>query len=173
MQNLLISFCGIIFLCASLCVTAVAADGARLFDSTSFVATDKESSLSPEEAKHLTFLRGHPTLIIRPTLLSLNREALDSGIITVVTPEGKEFQYVGQKKLNEQDGTYLWRGKSATGFIVISYGKDSLYGQFQEDGKMYSLQALSKGKFHVLGEMPQVPNGIQETFTKPASAAAK
>lgn len=156
-------------LCISSCGSAFADSGtATLFDSASFVAPSQEASrLNATEAKSLAQIRANPQhKAVR--LLTVNRSSLDSGVITLVTPEGKPFQYIGSKVENRfkaDNGpssgtpvdkiTYSWTGASKTGALVISWDGDSFYGNWKEDGKTYVIASIAGGRFGFVTETAQ------------------
>jgi hypothetical protein len=136
---------------------ALAADGARLFNAADFVGNAKETtSLNSTEVDNMSRMRSDKSLR-SVTIVYINRAALDSSVITLVNPEGKEFQYVGTRKLNEVDKSYTWSGKSATGIFVISYDANSTYGRFEEGGKVYLITSLKGARFHAVSEIITPP----------------
>lgn len=137
--------------------TSAFAQAARLFGVTDLVGKSVEaSSLTEAERKELAGLRQHTALYKTINIVRLNRAALGSGVVSVVTPDGKEFQYTGSSGRN-YDQTHLWTGKSNHGTtLIIAYDEKALHGQFQEEGKAYQFQTLAAGRAYILAERSAV-----------------
>jgi hypothetical protein len=143
-----------LFCVSTACNLASAADGARLFGSSDLVPNASESAtLTAEERKELAALRRHTNLHKSITVVRLNRAALNSGVVTVVTPEGKELQYVGALGKN-YDQSFLWQGKSNHGNLDISYDEKALVGFLTDAGKMYQFRSLAGGRMYFISEAP-------------------
>jgi hypothetical protein len=125
------------------------ADGAILFSAGSIVANAKESEvLSPEERKILETMRGRRVGASRVyadmTVVRPNKTAFDSAVLTIITPKGKEFQYVGERKQLSND-KYIWQGKSRTGTLMAVVGDTGIYGEFNEDSRTYGFMSFGSG----------------------------
>jgi hypothetical protein len=174
----------IVALCVALCGSAfAAADGATLFNSASFMSQAQEkASLNASEAKSLAINRAS-SLFISVQPITLNRAALDTGVITLVTPNGKEFQYIGAKVQHNfqsdrgaragffETTSYSWSGRSKTGWLTISWDEDSYYGTFHENFTTYGVFSLPGARFGVLSEFAH-PTGQLDIGDGSASAAA-
>ena len=146
-----------------------AADSAKLFGPESLVSNAREKEvLSGEELKTLETLRAQKVGIIRMyaeiTVVKLNIAALESKVLTLITPRGKEFQYVGEKKdapaekpKGSTENQYIWYGRSATGTLIVGFADTStaVYGEFREENKMYGFMNLDRvARVGIVYEIP-------------------
>lgn len=155
MKTTIANFLAIVSLCTSLCGGAFAADGASLFRSSDLVPRAYEINLQRFETDRVAQLRQKKNNK-SVTVIPLNRTALESTIVSVATPEGKSYQYIGAKVENS-DKSFTWIGKAEAGWLIVSWDSKTAHGEFLADGKTYVIQALVGG-----------PNGVvfEATATK-------
>jgi len=156
-----------------------ASDGAALFGADSTVA---ESALDADETKHLANFKADPERYKNLKIVRLAPALLDSSrLITVMTPDGKQLQFVGGKRTppaetlpffadgKRHDMPYpsRWVGRSSTGRFTASYLPGGFSAKFSDQGRRYSLQGLgSSGRYFLLMETPVVwgqahPTGVE------------
>ena len=164
MRTLPVHLCkllGLVFL--ALLSGGALADGAKLFNSADMLARTREATtLSAAEAAHLGKLRAGRN-VANAIVLSINRAALDTSVLTLVTPEGRQHQYVGSKAFGGEPNSFTWAGTSSTGYCVIAYSDKGLSGSFHEDGKTFSLGTLEGGRFNIMFEDTIAPSTVDDT----------
>ncbi len=173
------------FMLGTMPVSSIAADGARAFDTTNFLSQAQErASMNATEIKHLTLIRSNPNLR-NITPLTINRASLSSGLLTVVTPEGKQFQYVGTSTLanyKHGDGkkfvdksVQTWVGKSTTGgTLILAWDSEGYAGDFTEGGVVYRIASIQGGRFGFVAQtlpMAEEDDTPQESKSPKAGSA--
>lgn len=149
------------------------ADGAALFGSADYVSKTSETvQLTAKERDRMTFLRADSS-VRSAAAVSLNFAALESGVITVTMPDGKEVQFVG-KKTNDATLSH-WRGRSSTGSARFTFstagGKQDVVGVIVESGRTFRLSSLSDSR-QVLMEVVVRPMSEPEMPSRPAPKAS-
>lgn len=151
------------FLLACFCAAAFAG-GATFLDSKGYAVpalpqadTDKIGAMKVDDR--------YKNAKITP--IALNAAALDSGVITFTTPEGKTFEYVGQKKGN------TWIGKSTTsGTAIISVVNNTVAGTILEGGRIFGIQRLNDSTHLLIESTPRdMIEGPDPKFIGPGPSA--
>jgi hypothetical protein len=152
-----------VVLCTAVMLPGIClSQGTRLFGSADLVSKATEAtSLTATENKELTTLRRHTALYKSITVVRLNRAALSSGVVSIVSPEGREYSYIGTVG-RHYDQSSFWQGKSKQGTaLIISYTDRDLLGEFQEDGRAYQFRSLEGGRAYIIAELAASP--LQES----------
>lgn len=153
-----ISISGVLCVASILLCGNAIADGATLFDKTNF--SKGQLALGAEETKFAANLKSQKHLL-NQTLISVNLTALQSGLITVMTFDGKQLQFVGARREgNARDPTAGWTGKSSSGspdYFVAGFDSEGLSAQFSDGAKTYQITSLPGGRLHVLSEVLRQP----------------
>jgi len=118
--------------------------------------------LTWREAEQIAALRSSPSHL-SVVVVVLNVRALDSGLITVTTPEGKSLTFEGAKSFDNQSNSYSWVGKSTlsrvegVGYASFSWSvsERSVHGSLRWNSKVYEIWKI--GRFGVLAEMKVQP----------------
>lgn len=159
-----------------LCGSVLAADGATLFNSASFLAKDKEAaSLNASESAFLAKARAagqaksHAAIVVNPA-------AMNSNVITVVLPDGVQYQYIGTKvaiESNKARRSETWTGTSGPrGQMVLNLSQDGIAGSITQNGKHYALGNLPGNRYQVLIELAR-EGSINEGPIPDAAASAQ
>ena len=134
-----------------------------LFTVESMLTRSREREvLSWREAEQIATLRSSPSRL-SVALVVLNVRALDGGLITVVTPEGKTLTFEGAKSFDKHSNSYNWVGRGklsrieGVGYATFSWsiGERSLYGTLRWKEKVYEMWNF--GRFGALAEVKVQP----------------
>jgi hypothetical protein len=139
----------LLFMSLVFCTHLLAADGAMLYDSSSFIARENESKvLSAAEITAVEEVRKNKNDFKSLVVASINKISLDrTGLITLILyPEGRRYQFVGQGKLVEGSKDILWIGKDKDGVIFsINEGNEGTAGTLHDLGRVFHIRFLAKG----------------------------
>ncbi len=151
------------------CCNALAA-GAGLLQARDYMSVAQESQLASTESATLALVRSDAHTKAS-YLVTLNVAAFGSGAITVRLPDGKDYEFVGNKTVDlKRPGLFTWASWAPGSNAVISGDdKGHLSGEIYAGGKNYRVVAISPQR-HVLIETQALPNDENDkTFEVPKS----
>jgi hypothetical protein len=149
------------FMSLVFCTGLLAADGAMLYDSSSFIARENESKvLRAAEITAVEEVRKNKKDFKSLVVASINKISLErTGLITLIlSPKGKRYQFVGQGKLVEGSKDIVWIGKDKDG-AIFSIGDDNegTFGTLHDLDRVFQIYSLPGKRFYAIIEAVRHP----------------